>query len=99
MAGPRTEVHLRQLEELIRRCDLVALAAAIERRDIPSEEEHELYLSALDAGGEISADDILDQGVFGGHRCQRGPSPPRCRGQPLTLGRAVTDGAGASLNS
>ena len=33
-----------------------------------------------------------------GHRCQRGPSPPRCRGQPLTLGRAVTDGAGASLN-
>ena len=64
MAGPRTEVHLRQLEELIRRCDLVALAAAIERRDIPSDEEHELYLSALDAGGKISADDILDQGVF-----------------------------------
>jgi hypothetical protein len=42
----------------------VALAAAIERRDIPSDEEHQLYLAALDAGGKISADDILDQGVF-----------------------------------
>ncbi len=44
--------------------DRNAQAAAIERSDIPSDEEHELYLSALDAGGEISADDILDQGVF-----------------------------------
>jgi hypothetical protein len=37
---------------------------AIERKDIPSEEEHELYFETLAAGGQISAQDILDQGVF-----------------------------------
>jgi hypothetical protein len=64
MAGPRTEVHLRQLEELIRGCDLTTLMAAIGRKDVPSDEEHELYLDALAAGGRVTADDILDEGVF-----------------------------------
>jgi hypothetical protein len=64
MAGPRTEVPLRQLEELIRRCDLVQLVTAIGRKNVPSDEEHELHLAALAAGGEISARDILDEGVF-----------------------------------
>jgi hypothetical protein len=57
-------VHLAQLEELIRRCDLVQLATAIESKDVPSDEEHTLYLEALAAGGKISAQDILDEGIF-----------------------------------
>jgi hypothetical protein len=57
-------VHLALLEELIRRCDLVQLATAIESKDVPSDEEHALYLEALAAGGRISAQDILDEGIF-----------------------------------
>jgi hypothetical protein len=64
MAGPRTAVHLRQLEQLIRRCDLVQLATAIASKDVPADEEHTLYLEALAAGGRISAQNILDEGVF-----------------------------------